>query len=514
MGYSLAWLKLSPTQYSHLDEELEWKPSPSCWIDCLPLELLHKVFSHLTMDDIKAAVQVCRRWREACESSKLWASASVHIHSRNILPVSHLLEYGRLSRVRSVRVERVTDGLIEVMLGHQGLEEVNFCGSNMSNILPSLLANLVERLEKVNLRKTRLTRRQLEVIFNRLGENRTKLKGLNLEGNDLSSIQPAQLARAVRGLEEVWMSRTRTTAEQQLILAVHSLGEDASLNLNMEWGSAEGQAAFLWAFNLVHENPRNLSAVSDILSSSSSWNVKRLVLNNAPSSTMTKELLDLLIMHADIKFLDLSFSSLIHVNPELLATLVTQTVEVNLRNTDLSKKQLNVLLLKISEEQTKLKRLDLAENNLSSLEPTLLASSLTRLTLAGLCFCQLSTIQLEVLLASISQDSSNLEHLSLADNYLAEVDPVLVGQSLVGLKTFNLCGTKLTPHQISVALALIVHSSTLEHIYIDVHSGLDYQLVREARSKMTVQEVSVEQREKDFFCNNARLLKLLNDCCL
>jgi len=513
MGYSLAWLKLSPAQYSHLDEEVEWKTSSS-WIESLPLELLHKVFSHLTMNDLKVAVQVCRRWREAGESSKLWESASVHIHSKNILPVSHLLECGRLSRVRSVRVERVTEGLIEVMLGHPTLEEVNFCGSNLSNILPGLLANLVERLEKVNLRKTKLTRRQLDVILNRLGENRTKLKGLNLEANDLSSIQPAQLARAVRGLEEVWMSRTRMTAEQQLILAVHSLGEDTEMSLNMEWGNAEGQAAFLWAFNLVHGNPRNLTAVSDILSSNSLWNIRRLVLNNAPSSTMTQELLHMLIMHADIKFLDLSFSSLIHVDPELLATLVTQTVEVNLRNTDLNKKQLNVLLLKISQEETVLKRLDLAENNLSSIEPTLLASSLTRLSLAGLCFCQLSTIQLGVLLASISQDSSNLEHISLADNYLTEMDPVLIGQSLVGLKTFNLCGTKLTPHKISVALALIIHSTTLEQIYIDVYWGLDYQLLHEATCRMAVQEVSEEQREKDFFCNNARLLKLLNDCCL
>ena len=463
---------------------------------------------------LQAAVQVCRRWREAGESSKLWESASVHIHSRNILPVSQLLESGRLSRVRSVRVERVTEELIEVMLGHLALEEVNFCDSNLSGILPSMLANLVERLEKVNLRKTKLTHRQLEVILNRLGENRTKLKGLNLEANDLSSIQPAQLARAVRGLEEVWMSRTKITAEQQLILAVHSLGEDTEMILNMEWGIAEGQPAFLWAFNLVHDNPRNLAAVSDILSSDSSWKLRRLVLNNAPSNTMTKELLHMLVMHADIKFLDLSFSSLIHVNPELLSTLVTQTPEVTLRNTDLSKKQLNALLLKISQEQTKLKRLDLAENNLSSIEPSLLASALTRLTLAGLCFCQLSTSQLGVLLASISQDSSNLQHLSLADNYLAEMDPVLIGQSLVGLKTFNLCGSKMTPHQISVALALIAHSTTLEQIYIDLYSGLDYQLVSEARSRMAVQEVSGEQREKDFFCNNARLLKLLNDCCL
>jgi len=229
---------------------------------------------------------------------------------------------------------------------------------------------------------------------------------------------------------------------------------------------------------------------------------------------MTKELLHLLIMHADIKFLDLSFSSLVHVNPELLATLVTQTVEVNLRNTDLTKKQLNVLFLKISQEQTKLERLDLAENNLSGIEPTLLASSLNRLTLARLCYCQLSKIQLEVLLASISQDSSNLKHLSLADNYLTDMDPVLIGQSLVGMKTFNLCGTKLTLYQISIVLALILHSTKLEQIYIDIHCGLDYKLIHEAKYKMKVQQVSVEQREKDFFCNNARLLKLLNDCCL
>ena len=461
---------------------------------------------------LQVAVRVCRRWREAGESSKLWASASVHIHSRNILHVSHLMESGRLSRVMRVRAERATEELMEVMLGHQGLKGVNFSGSNLSNILPSLLANLVEKLENINLRKTKLTHRQLEVIFNRLGENRTKLECLNLEGNDLSSVQPAQLARAVRGLEEVWMAGTRMTMEQQLILAVHSLGEDTTMTLNMNWGTAEGHPAFLWAFNLVLSNPRNLPAVSEILSSNSSWFVRRLVLNNAPSGTMTKELLNLLIMHADIKFLDLSYSTLIHVDPELLATLVTQTVEVNLRGTDLIKKQQNILLQKISQEQTILERLDLSENNLSSLEPALLSSSLTNLTLAGLSFCQLTTNQLELLLASISQDSSHLEHISLSDNYLTDVDPVLLGESLVGLKTVNLCGTKLTLHQISVTLAVIIHSSTLEHISIDVFIYLNQGLVEEARCKMSLEEVSKEQREKDFFCNNARLTKLINDC--
>ena len=47
-------------QYSHLkEEELEWDSPcingylPSCWIESLPLELLRKVFLHLTKDDLK-----------------------------------------------------------------------------------------------------------------------------------------------------------------------------------------------------------------------------------------------------------------------------------------------------------------------------------------------------------------------------------------------------------------------------------------------------------------------------
>ena len=59
---------------------------------------------------------MCRRWREAGESSKLWASASVHIHSRNILHVSHLMESGRLSRVMRVKVARLT-GRVRRMIG-------------------------------------------------------------------------------------------------------------------------------------------------------------------------------------------------------------------------------------------------------------------------------------------------------------------------------------------------------------------------------------------------------------
>jgi len=136
----------------------------------------------------------------------------------------------------------------------------------------------------------------------------------------------------------------------------------------------------------------------------------------------------------------------------------------------------------------------------------------------------------EVLLASLSEETSRLKHLSLSDNYLKCVDPVLIGQSVVGLKSANLCGTKLTLQSISVALALIIHSDSLEEIALDLQQGLDYQehgqyqeylndqdyldyrdLIHEAGNRMTVREISKKQRKKEFFYNGPRVLKLLND---
>ena len=58
---------------------------------------------------LEVAVKVCKRWREAVGScGKLWSSSSLEINSRNISPVLTLMSSGMLSRLRSVKVEKVT----------------------------------------------------------------------------------------------------------------------------------------------------------------------------------------------------------------------------------------------------------------------------------------------------------------------------------------------------------------------------------------------------------------------
>ena len=82
----------------------------------------------------------------------------------------------------------------------------------------------------------------------------------------------------------------------------------------------------------------------------------------------------------------------------------------------------------------------------------------------------------EVLFASMSENPHHLEHPHLGGNHLTGVDPVLIGRSLFGLKTINLCGTKLTLDQISVDLALIFNSNTLEFIATDLYQYQEYHI--------------------------------------
>ena len=113
------------TRYSYLEEGDTW--DDSCWIECLPLELLSKVFLYLTKNELKAAMLVCKRWREAVGSlGKLWSSTSLQISSHNISPVSTLLSSGMLCRLQRVKVEKISEQILEAMVEHEGLKEVDF----------------------------------------------------------------------------------------------------------------------------------------------------------------------------------------------------------------------------------------------------------------------------------------------------------------------------------------------------------------------------------------------------
>ena len=86
--------------------------------------------------------------------------------------------------------------------------------NNLSSIDLGLLANAACRLEEVDLCYTQLTGQQVEEVMTAIYERQSWLKDMNVSGIDLSALDHCLLARAVTWLLEVKMVDTQLTRQQ------------------------------------------------------------------------------------------------------------------------------------------------------------------------------------------------------------------------------------------------------------------------------------------------------------
>ena len=101
-------------------------------------------------------------------------------------------------------------------------------GHNEMQVRPELLSAAVTKLERLNLESSGLSSDQTGAIFSALQAPGSRLRSLELQHNDLSSVEPGLLARAVTRLEEVNFQNTEMTAEQ-VTATLTALSEDHRL---------------------------------------------------------------------------------------------------------------------------------------------------------------------------------------------------------------------------------------------------------------------------------------------
>jgi len=172
----------------------------------LPVEILEMIFHLLSPNDLKTAVMVCRRWREVGESPRLWSWVFLILNRRNYDVVSDILLSRRLQAVRclSVRTSLSRD-LWRMVASHPGLRELEICRSLLSPEGAKILLTAVCE--------------------------ESKLKCLDLSGNDLSSIETDLLAKAISKLETVDITGTFLTCHQISVILTRSLEVTSSLKL-------------------------------------------------------------------------------------------------------------------------------------------------------------------------------------------------------------------------------------------------------------------------------------------
>ena len=171
----------------------------------LPREVLHLVFCHLSPDHLKAALLVCRCWREVGEAPGLWKNINLRITRKDFGLIPEVLAARRMLAVREITLEEKKEEEVEeakeakevedveeakeakevyeevaeveeVLLAicrHRGMTRLNLAGTDLRSVDHGLLARLVHRLKRLDVTAAKLTSQQIEAILVALGHTTT-----------------------------------------------------------------------------------------------------------------------------------------------------------------------------------------------------------------------------------------------------------------------------------------------------------------------------------------------------
>ena len=124
----------------------------------------------------------------------------------------------------------VSQELLEAVVKHPGLKELNISFMDLSSVEPRMLESVINKMEKLNLSNVKLTAQQVTNLCQVFPQEKSQLKSLNLTGIDMSGVQPELLARIVNNTEKVVLWDTKLTTQQETVFC-HEMKEKFQHNV-------------------------------------------------------------------------------------------------------------------------------------------------------------------------------------------------------------------------------------------------------------------------------------------
>merc|ERR1712129_670029 len=121
--------------------------------------------------------------------------------------------------------------------------------------------------------------------------------------------------------------------------------------------------------------------------------------------------------NSKLKSWNLSYTDLSSIRTDLLAEAVTQLEEVNLAYAGLTPEQVEAIFAAL-DKPSQLRTLQMSGNNLSSVDPYVLAQAVTQLVEVELNDTQLAAQQVEAILAAL-KTPGKLKELQIQDTHLS-----------------------------------------------------------------------------------------------
>jgi len=133
----------------------------------------------------------------------------------------------------------------------------------------------------------------------------------------------------------------------------------------------------------------------------------------------------------------------------------------------------------------------LRNTNLSSIEPGLMGRVMSRMEKVEMVYyCNITNIQADALFTAIAEDSTVKRlFLNMTRNNLSHVQPVVMAQAVHRVQKVRMVNTQLTKQQVTAILRQCVEGETImEELYLggnnEAMAGVEQGLITQAREKL------------------------------
>ena len=174
------------------------------------------------------------------------------------------------------------------------------------------------------------------------------------------------------------------------------------------------------------------------------------------------------------------------VDAELLASAVIKLETLEFSNTQLTQQQIVAILTAVSDGR-KMTKLDISFNDMSGIDKKLLAKAVTKMKKLNITDTNLTQEQAEAILTAVSEENV-VSKLYIGFNNLSGVDPGLMAKAFTNLKKLNVNRSELTHRQILTILTAFCKGTTI-HISMNDLSRVDPGLLARAVTKLEVMDV-------------------------
>ena len=288
-----------------------------------------------------------------------------------------------------------------------------------------------------------------------------------------------------------------------------------------------GETPRFWSSFPAKVKTRNMSVMSEMLSSRRMKQLKKLTIE----STLSEEVSHTIMNHPVLRefklseeeepqtiisvlnvicsrgykgtVLDMSENDMFDIDPELLAKVVTKLQKLEINCTELTLQQAAAIFTAVSEESTMIE-LDISDNDLSGVDPELLAKAVNNLTTLYIENTNLTLQQTEAILTAVSEGSKMIK-LNIVENNMSGVDPGLLAKAVANLETLDIGSTELTQQQATAILSGISKGTKLTKLNISLNnlSGVDSELLAKAVANLETLDIGSTERTE---CKATKIL--------